>query len=108
MDQVIRSVELFRGRTNQVRGQIRGLILSCQDRLVFPGQVPPPGCRALWLRPGDWPETFTGQTRRVVTVTLFAITAATGLVLRTVAPSATLTADLRHPATSLWLVPLLL
>ncbi|HEX3955020.1 MAG TPA: hypothetical protein VHZ03_00135 [Trebonia sp.] len=65
------------------------------------------GAVRLWLHPGDWPETFTGQTRRVLTVTLFAITAATGLLLRTVAPSTILTADIRHPATSLWLAPLL-
>jgi hypothetical protein len=45
------------------------------------------GAARLWLHPGDWPETFTGQTRRVLTVMLFAITAATALLLRTVAPS---------------------
>lgn len=66
------------------------------------------GAARLWLRPSDWPETFTGQTRRVLTVTLFAIAAATGLLLRAVAPSTMLTADIRHPATSLWLAPLLL
>ncbi|GAB3988538.1 hypothetical protein GCM10029978_111190 [Actinoallomurus acanthiterrae] len=66
------------------------------------------GAARLWLHPGDWPETFTGQTRRVVTVTLFAIIAAGGLLLRAVTPSTTLTADIRHPATSLWLAPLLL
>lgn len=66
------------------------------------------GAARLWLHPGDWPETFAGQTRRVLTVMLFAIVAATGLLLRMVAPSTTLTADIRHPATSLWLVPLLL
>jgi hypothetical protein len=61
------------------------------------------GAARLWLHPSDWPETFAGQTRRVLTVTLFAIIAATGLLLRTVAPSAALTADMRHPVTSLWL-----
>jgi hypothetical protein len=66
------------------------------------------GAARLWLHPSDWPETFAGQTRRVLTVTLFAIIAATGLLLRTVAPSAALTADIRHPVTSLWLAPLLL
>ncbi|WNM29416.1 hypothetical protein RKE30_02905 [Streptomyces sp. Li-HN-5-11] len=66
------------------------------------------GAARLWLRPGDWPETSTGQTRRVLTVALFALAAATGLLLRSAEPSTTLTADLRHPATSLWLVPLLL
>ncbi len=66
------------------------------------------GAARLWLHPSDWPETFAGQTRRVLTVALFVIIAATGLLLRTVAPSAALTADIRHPVTSLWLAPLLL
>lgn len=66
------------------------------------------GAARLWLHPGDWPETSAGQTRRVLTVALFALVAATGLLLRTVEPSTTLTADIRHPATSLWLAPLLL
>ncbi|MFF3916997.1 hypothetical protein ACFYZB_26600 [Streptomyces sp. NPDC001852] len=66
------------------------------------------GAARLWLRPGDWPETSTGQTRRVLTVALFALTAATGLLLRSAEPSTTLRADVHHPATSLWLVPLLL
>ncbi|WP_217553721.1 hypothetical protein [Streptomyces sp. GbtcB6] len=66
------------------------------------------GAARLWLHPGDWPETVTGQTRRVLTVALFALTATTGLLLRSAEPSTTLTADIRHPATSLWLAPLLL
>ncbi|MEV7977370.1 hypothetical protein [Streptomyces sp. NPDC086519] len=66
------------------------------------------GAARLWLHPADWPETFTGQTRRVLTVALFALTAATGLLLRSAEPSAALTADIRHPATSLWIAPLLL
>ncbi|MFD8395375.1 hypothetical protein ACFV2N_40820 [Streptomyces sp. NPDC059680] len=66
------------------------------------------GAARLWLHPGDWPETFTGQTRRVLTVALFTLTAATGLLLRSAEPSTTLTADIHHPATSLWLAPLLL
>jgi hypothetical protein len=66
------------------------------------------GAARLWLHPSDWPETFAGQTRRVLTVTLFAITAATGLLLRAVATSTALTADVRHPVTSLWLAPVLL
>lgn len=66
------------------------------------------GAARLWLHPGDWPETVTGQTRRVLTVALFALTAATGLLLRSAEPSTTFTADIRHPATSLWLAPLLL
>jgi hypothetical protein len=60
----------------------------------------------LWLHPGDWPESFAGQTRRVVTVAIFVIAAAAGLLLRTVAPSPALTASLHHPATSLWVIPL--
>jgi hypothetical protein len=66
------------------------------------------GAVRLWLHPIEWPETSTGQTRRVMTVTVFAITAAAGLLLRTVSPSTALTADLGHPTTSLWLAPLLL
>lgn len=66
------------------------------------------GAVRLWLHPAEWPETSAGQTRRVMTVTMFALTAATGLLLRTVSPSATLTADPGHPTTSLWLAPLLL
>lgn len=66
------------------------------------------GAARLWLHPGDWPETFAGQTRRVLTVTLFAMAAATGLLLRTVTPSAGLTAGIDRPATSAWLVPLAL
>jgi hypothetical protein len=66
------------------------------------------GAARLWLHPSDWPETEAGETRRVLTVMLCVITAGTALVLRTVAPSSTLTADVRHPVTSLWLVPLLL
>lgn len=62
----------------------------------------------LWLHPSDWPETTAGQTRRVLAVAVFAVTAATALLLRATQPSATLTADLRHPATSLWLAPILL
>ncbi|AKJ12553.1 hypothetical protein ABB07_21730 [Streptomyces incarnatus] len=65
------------------------------------------GAARLWLHPGDWPETSSGQTRRVLTVALFALTAATGLLLRSAEPSTTLTADLHHPPTSLWLLPLL-
>ena len=66
------------------------------------------GAGRLWLRPRDWPETSSGQTRRVMTVMLYAITALTGLLLRSSEPSALLTADPRHLATSLWLAPLLL
>lgn len=64
------------------------------------------GAVRLWLHPGDWPETFTGQTRRVLAVTLFVVTAVTALVLRAQLPPA-VTTDLRHPTTSLWLMPVL-
>lgn len=66
------------------------------------------GAVRLWLRPSEWPETPAGQTRRVLVVALFAVTAAGTLVLRAATPSATLTADVHHPLTSLWLAPVLL
>jgi len=62
----------------------------------------------LWLHPSDWPETLAGQTRRVLAVALFAITTVTALLVRATEPSAILTADVRHPVTSLWLAPILL
>jgi hypothetical protein len=65
------------------------------------------GAARLWLHPADWPETSTGQTRRVLTVTVFALAAVAGLLLRHAEPSSALTADARHPVTSLWLVPVL-
>lgn len=61
------------------------------------------GAARLWLHPSDWPESQAGETRRVLTVMSFTIAAGTALVLRTVTPSSTLTADVRHPVTSLWL-----
>ncbi|WP_433466470.1 hypothetical protein [Spirillospora sp. CA-128828] len=66
------------------------------------------GAVRLWLHPSDWPETLTGQTRRVLAVALFAVVAVTALLLRATEPSDTLTADLGHPITSLWLAPILL
>jgi hypothetical protein len=66
------------------------------------------GAVRLWLHPSVWPETQGGETRRVLVVMFFAIVAGTALVLRTVTPSSTLTADFHHPATSLWLVSLVL
>jgi hypothetical protein len=65
------------------------------------------GAARLWLHPADWPETSTGQTRRVLTVTLFVIASATVLLLRTGSPAVTVTTDIGHPLTSLWLAPLL-
>ncbi len=66
------------------------------------------GAVRLWLHPSDWPETLAGQTRRVLAVTLFSVIAVTALLLRATEPSATLTADVHHPATSLWLAPIVL
>lgn len=64
------------------------------------------GAARLWLHPSDWPETLPGQTRRVLAVALFAVIAATGLVVRAIEP--TVTTDPHRPATSLWSVPILL
>jgi hypothetical protein len=66
------------------------------------------GAARLWIHPSDWPETLTGQTRRVLAVALFAVLSAAVLLLRATAPSAMLTADVGHPVTSAWLVPILL
>lgn len=66
------------------------------------------GAARLWLHPTDWPEAIKGETRRVSTIMLFTIAAATGLVLRTIPSSTTLTADVHRPVASLWLAPLVL
>jgi hypothetical protein len=66
------------------------------------------GAARLWLQPSDWPETYPGQTRRVLVAALFTVAAVATLVLRATQPTATLTADIHHPVTSLWLAPLLL
>ncbi|MFL6077109.1 MAG: hypothetical protein ACJ73S_27255 [Mycobacteriales bacterium] len=66
------------------------------------------GAVRLWLHPSDWPETFPGQTRRVLSIALAAVAAVTALLLRATPPSAFLTADPHRPVTSLWLVPILL
>lgn len=65
------------------------------------------GAARLWLHPGDWPETSDGQTRQVLAVALFAVTAITALLVRAVGQPV-LSGSLRHPATSLWLAPILL
>jgi hypothetical protein len=65
------------------------------------------GAARLWLHPGDWPETTAGQTRRVLAVALFAVVALATLLLRAAEPTTSLTADSRHPLTSVWLVPVL-
>ncbi|HTJ36750.1 MAG TPA: hypothetical protein VL738_26300 [Dactylosporangium sp.] len=58
------------------------------------------GAIRLWLRPGDWPETSAGQTRRVVAVALFGVTAAAMLLLRAAEPAP------QPLAVPLWLPPL--
>lgn len=63
------------------------------------------GAGRLWLHPSDWPETTPGQTRRVVAVALFTVTAVTALLLRATGPVPELTADAAH---SLWLALILL
>ncbi|GAA3302662.1 hypothetical protein Dvina_51250 [Dactylosporangium vinaceum] len=45
------------------------------------------GAVRLWLHPGDWPETAAGQTRRVLAVAVFAVTAAATLLLRAAEPA---------------------
>lgn len=66
------------------------------------------GAARLWMHPSDWPETMTGQTRRVLAVALFAVAAVAALLLRADGrPSASLPADLTHPATSAWLAAIL-
>ena len=65
------------------------------------------GAARLWLHPSDWPETFPGQTRRVLAVTLFAIIAVTGLLVRATEPQGVLAVDPRHFAASLWTAPIL-
>lgn len=63
------------------------------------------GAGRLWMRPGDWPETAPGQTRLVVVVALFALTAIVSLLLRAADTAGRLTADVQRPLTSLWVVP---
>ncbi|HTI21258.1 MAG TPA: hypothetical protein VL652_09710 [Kutzneria sp.] len=65
------------------------------------------GAGRLWLHPGDWPETGPGQTSRVVATALAALAVALTLVLRATGPTP-LTADIDQPATSVWLLPILL
>jgi hypothetical protein len=66
------------------------------------------GAARLWLHPSDWPETSDGQTRQVLAVALFAVTAVTALLARAAHQPVVLTASLGHPVTSLWLAPILL
>lgn len=65
------------------------------------------GAVRLWGHPSDWPETITGQTRRVLAVELVAVTTTAGLLLRA-AGQAVLTADRGHPAASAWIAPIVL
>jgi hypothetical protein len=62
------------------------------------------GAVRLWAHPGDWPETFSGQTRRVLAVALFAVMTVAALLLRAAGSSAFLTEDPGHPAASAWLM----
>ena len=64
------------------------------------------GAGKLWLHPGDWPETVAGQTSRVVATALVAVGVALTLSLRA-AGAGPLTANVNHPASSVWLIPIL-
>jgi hypothetical protein len=64
------------------------------------------GAGKLWLRPGDWPETVAGQTSRVVATALVAVGVVLTLSLRA-AGAGPLTANVDHPASSAWLIPIL-
>ena len=44
------------------------------------------GAVRLWTHPGDWPETASGQTRRVLAAALFAEAAVAALLLRAAGP----------------------
>ena len=61
------------------------------------------GATRLWVHPSDWPETSTGQTRRVLAAALVTVLAIAGLWVRT----AGLSTRLDHPLTSAWVVPIL-
>jgi hypothetical protein len=66
------------------------------------------GAARLWAHPSDWPESTAGQTRRILIVELAAVAALVALLLRAAGrPSAMFTADLTHPATSAWLIAIL-
>lgn len=66
------------------------------------------GAVRLWVHPSDWPETATGQTRRILVVEFVAATTVTVLLLRAAGQtSAPLTADLPTRFTSAWLAPIL-
>lgn len=64
------------------------------------------GASRLWLHPSDWPETTVGQNSRVVATALVAVVTAAAMLLRAAGP-APLTANVGHPVTSAWLVPIL-
>jgi hypothetical protein len=66
------------------------------------------GAGRLWLHPGDWPQMYPGQTRRVVAVALFVVAACVGLLLRASDTANHLTTDVRQPLTSFWIVPIVL
>lgn len=62
------------------------------------------GAVRLWTHPGDWPETASGQTRRVLAAALFAEEAVAALLLRAAGPPSFLATGPGHPAASAWLV----
>lgn len=62
------------------------------------------GAVRLWTHPGDWPETASGQTRRVLAAALFAEAAVAALLLRAAGPPRFLVADRGHPVASTWLL----
>ncbi|MFC0432254.1 hypothetical protein [Kutzneria buriramensis] len=64
------------------------------------------GAGKLWLHPSDWPETVAGQTSRVVATALVAVGVVLTLSLRA-AGAGPLTANIDHPASSAWLIPIL-
>ena len=62
------------------------------------------GAVRLWTHPGDWPETASGQTRRVLAAALFAEAAVAALLLRAAGPPHFLVAGPGHPVASAWLL----
>jgi hypothetical protein len=65
------------------------------------------GAVKLWLHPSDWPETTSGQTRRVLATALVAVLTLAAMLLRAAGPTS-LTPNVDHLATSVWLAPILL
>jgi hypothetical protein len=61
------------------------------------------GAVLLWTHPSDWPETASGQTRRVLAAALFAEAAVAALLLRAAGPPSFLATGAGHPAASAWM-----